>query len=187
MSASPAGRGNSRLSHPEIPEALPPPSARGCLLPPLRGRSAPVLTLGFLLPTCAPPKCPWGPEETDLKSSSRGGETEALSPREGCSGFQPPPPRPLPPGTATLRRARSRTAQNGPPQRALTSSTTRPSGCPSAPTSRYTRGFPEDEPPPLPALHARAAGKSRGAERGPRHRPSRREPQRSASIAGRVG
>ena len=71
----------------------------------------------------------------------------------------------------------------------LTSSTTRPSGCPSAPTSRYTSGFPEEEdepwePLPLPLLQARTVGRRRCAERGPESRPSRRGPQRSASIMG---
>lgn len=73
--------------------------------------------------------------------------------------------------------------------RGLTSSTTRPSGCPSAPTSRYTSGFPAEAegsraPPPL---QVRAAGRRSGEERGTGRRLSRREPQRSASIATRVG
>lgn len=67
----------------------------------------------------------------------------------------------------------------------LTSSTTRPSGCPSAPTSKYTSGFREEEfaPRAPPSLQVRVAERSNGAERGPESRPSRRGPQRSASIA----
>lgn len=71
----------------------------------------------------------------------------------------------------------------------LTSSTTRPSGCPSAPTSRYTSGFPaeEDGSRALLPLQARAAGKRSGKERGTGSSPSRRGQQRSASITVRVG
>lgn len=71
----------------------------------------------------------------------------------------------------------------------LTSSTTRPSGCPSAPTSRYTSGFPAEEDGSLapPALQARAAGRRSGQERETGNRPRRRGPQRRASIAARIG
>lgn len=71
----------------------------------------------------------------------------------------------------------------------LTSSTTRPSGCPSAPTSRYTSGFPAEEDGSLapPPLQARAAGRRSGKERGIGNRPRRRGPQRRASIAAWIG
>lgn len=97
------------------------------------------------------------------------------------------------------RRAQRRPGAQGSPEDAppqcgavrprLTSSTTRPSGCPSAPTSRYTSGFPaaaegSRAPPPL---QVRAVGRRSGEERATGRRPSRREPQRSASIATRVG
>lgn len=67
----------------------------------------------------------------------------------------------------------------------LTSSTTRPSGCPSAPTSKYTSGFWEEEfaPRAPPSLQVRVVERRSGAERGPESRPSRRGPQRRASIA----
>jgi hypothetical protein len=72
----------------------------------------------------------------------------------------------------------------------LTSSTTRPSGCPSAPTSRYTSGFRGEEEDASLApllLQARAAERRSGAERGLGSKPSRRGPQRSASIADLLG
>lgn len=117
----------------------------------------------------------------------RDGETEAQRPEVGGKDIQSAGIAPARvqgfPGASRVRSPARSSAVRG-----LTSSTTRPSGCPSAPTSRYTSGFPAEDDASLapPPLQARAAERRSGQERGTGSRPSRREPQRSANIAARV-
>lgn len=135
------------------------------------------------VPSLPPPLLPSSEEraeDTTLMFLLRDGETAAQSLAVGG------PRSPSEAGTAPGRDRPRRSVQCG-RVHGLTSSTTRPSGCPSAPTSRYTSGFREEDdglralPPPL---QARAAGRRSGAERGTGSRPSKRGRQRSASIAG---
>lgn len=111
----------------------------------------------------------------------RDGETEAQSRKQGHTASQTQRRPGVQGSSGTVPHSQSSAVLSS----GLTSRTTRPSGCPSAPTSRYTSGFLAEEdgsPESPPLLQARVAERRSGAERGPESRRSKRGLLRSASM-----